>query len=97
MSGRSACNLALQDHRERPDDPQILVFGLSAMPDQGTVYDWRLPAYCTLGARGGTGGDAGSPEEDARGGTHPPANSRARVRHSQGLDGRHALPNEAIA
>src|SRR5271170_3209695 len=96
MSGRSACDLALQDNREGPDDPQILVFGLSAMPDQGAVYDWRLPAHRTLGARGGTGGDAVSSGKDARGVAHPPADRGACVRYAEVLDGIHALPDEAI-
>jgi hypothetical protein len=39
MTGRSAGNLALQDHRARHVDPQELVFGLFALPDQGAVHD----------------------------------------------------------
>src|SRR5690242_12615141 len=65
------------------------------MPDQGAVYDWQLPAHWSLGARGGTGGDAGTPGEDAGGGTHPPADRVACVRYAEILDGIHALPDEA--
>src|ERR1700745_2906025 len=65
------------------------------MPDQDAVYDWQLPAHCTLGARGGAGGDASSPGENARGGAHPPADCGACVRYAEILDGIHALPDEA--
>ena len=79
------------------DAAQVLVLGVSAMPDQSAMHDGRLPAHCALGTRSGAGGDAGSPGEDAGSRAHPPANRRACLRHAQGLDGRHALPDEETA
>src|SRR5580658_10784747 len=61
------------------------------------MHHGGVSAHCTLGARGGTGGDAGPVGEDAGGGTHPPANCGACVRYAEILDGIHALPDEAIA
>src|ERR1022692_3567953 len=95
MPGRSARDLALQDDRARHDDPQVLVLGLSTLPDQGAVYDGREPAHHALGARGGTRSDAGTAREDAGRCAHPQANRGARLWHPQELDGCDALPDEA--
>src|SRR5579863_546244 len=95
MPGRSAGDLALQDHRARHVDPQVLVFGLSTLPDQGAVHDGGIPAHCTLGARSGAGSDGAAPGEDAQCSAHPPTDCGACLRHPEILDGRHALPDEA--
>ena len=94
MPGWSAGDLAYDHDRARPDAASVLVLSMSPLPDQGQVHDGRLPARYTLGARSGAGGDAGAPREDARGGTHPPADCRACLWHPQELDGHHALPDE---
>src|SRR5580658_6283487 len=95
MPGRSASDLAHDHDRARPDTASVLVLSVSPLPDQGQVHDGGLSANYALGARGGTGGDAVSPGENARGGTHPPADRGACVRYAEILDGIHALPDEA--
>src|ERR1700682_1178971 len=98
MSGRSARDLALHDDRAWHDAAQVLVVGVPEMPDQGAMHDGRLPARRALGARGGTGGDAGSPEPDAAGLTYPPADRRACLRHAPSLDRRDAVSTvDAVA
>src|ERR1700686_144436 len=97
MSGWSACDLAHDDCRARPDTAPVLDLSVSPLPDQSPMYDERLPAHHAMGTRGGPRDDAGAPAPDAAGLAYPTADRRACVRHAQSLDGGDALSDKDVA
>lgn len=64
------------------------------MPDQSAMHAQQLPADHALGARAGTGRNAGAAGSHTRGCAAPQADGRASICNPQGVDGIDSLPDE---
>ena len=82
VPGRPTGAAALHGGREGADAAQVLVLGLPAMSDQGAMHHRHPSTDHALGAREGTGGDAGSTGPHARGFAFTAADGRASVRNA---------------
>lgn len=93
LPSRRTPDLAVQQRRRREDAAQLLVQHLRHLPGQGPMHDRRGTPHQALGARGRAGCHAASAGPAARRHADTAADSRASVRHAQGLDGCHPLPH----
>jgi hypothetical protein len=97
LSRRRAVDLTVHERGGRQDAAPLLDYGLSDVRPEGSVHTRQGTPDLAVGAqdrsRDGAGPARPQPGQDAR----APPDRGASVRDHQGVDGRHALPDEKIA
>src|SRR6266478_4526884 len=94
LSGGSATDATIYEHRRRDEDPHLLVLGVRVVFDQVAMHDVRCAPGKALGTRGGTRPDAGEVGSGPRQDADPTTDGRTPIRHAEGLDGGDALSDQ---